>query len=32
LEAIPEKHSIDSIQKSAILRSHTIQKVLQSGT
>jgi hypothetical protein len=28
LEAIPEKHSIDSIQKTTILRSHIIQKVL----
>ena len=29
LEAIPEKHSI---QKTAILRSHMIQKVLQTET
>jgi hypothetical protein len=30
LEAIPEKHSIDSLQKTAILgTSHTIRKVLQ---
>jgi protein required for attachment to host cells len=32
LEPIPEKHSIDSIQKTIILRSHIIQKVLQSET
>jgi hypothetical protein len=33
LEAIPEKHSIDSLQKAAILGiSHIIQKVLQSET
>ena len=33
LEAIPEKHSIDSKQKTAILRiSHIIQKELQSET
>jgi hypothetical protein len=30
LEAIPGKHSIDSLQKTAILgTSHTIRKVLQ---
>jgi hypothetical protein len=29
LEAIPEKHSI---QKTAVLRSHITQKVLQSET
>jgi hypothetical protein len=30
LEAIPGKHSIDSLQKTAILgKSHIIQKVLQ---
>jgi hypothetical protein len=30
LEAVPEKHSIDSLQKTVILRtSHIIQKVLQ---
>ena len=30
LEAVPGKHSIDSLQQTAILRtSHTIQKVLQ---
>jgi hypothetical protein len=33
LEAIPGKHSIDSLQKTAILgTSHIIQKVLQSET
>lgn len=33
LEAIPEKHSIDSKQKTAILKtSHIIQKVVQSET
>jgi len=32
LEAIPEKHSIDSIQKTAILKPHTIQKALQPET
>jgi hypothetical protein len=33
LEAIPEKHSVDSIQKTAILgTSHTIRKVLQCET
>jgi hypothetical protein len=32
-EAIPRKHSIDSLQKTAILgTSHIIQKVLQSET
>jgi hypothetical protein len=31
LEAMPGKHSIDSLQKTAILDiSHVIQKVLQS--
>jgi hypothetical protein len=31
VEAIPGKHSIDSLQKTAILgTSHIIQKVLQS--
>ena len=31
LEAIPRKHSVDSLQKTAILgTSHTVQKVLQS--
>ena len=30
LEAVPRKHSIDSLQKTAILRtSHIIRKVLQ---
>jgi hypothetical protein len=30
LEAIPGKHSVDSLQKIAILgTSHTVQKVLQ---
>jgi hypothetical protein len=33
LEAIPGKHSIDSLQKTAILgTSHIIQKVFQSET
>jgi hypothetical protein len=33
LEAIPGKHSIDSLQKTAIFgTSHIIQKVLQSET
>ena len=33
LEAVPGKHSIDSIQKTAILgTSHKIRKVLQSET
>jgi hypothetical protein len=33
LEAIPGKHSLDSLQKTAILgTSHIIQKVLQSET
>jgi hypothetical protein len=33
LEAIPGKHSIDSIQKTALLgTSHVIRKVLQFGT
>jgi hypothetical protein len=33
LEAIPGKHSIDSLHKTAILgTSHIIQKVLQSET
>jgi len=33
LEAIPEKHSIDSLQKTAILgTSHIIRKVLQCKT
>jgi hypothetical protein len=33
LEAIPEKHSTDSLQKTAILgTSHTIRKVLQCET
>jgi hypothetical protein len=32
-EAIPGKHSIDSLQKTAILgTSHVIRKVLQSET
>ena len=32
LEAIPGKHSTDSLQKTAILgTSHTVRKVLQSG-
>jgi len=30
LEVVPGKHSIDSLQKTAVLRtSHTIRKVLQ---
>ena len=33
LEAIPGKHAVDSLQKTAILgTSHIIQKVLQSET
>jgi hypothetical protein len=33
LEAIPGKHSIDSLQKTAVLgASHVIRKVLQSET
>ena len=33
LEAIPRKHSIDSLQKTAILRtSHILRKVLQYET
>jgi hypothetical protein len=33
LEAIPGKHSMDSLQKTAILgTSHIIRKVLQSET
>ena len=33
LEAVPEKHSIDSLHKTAILgTSHVIRKVLQCGT
>jgi hypothetical protein len=33
LEAIPRKHSVDSLQKTAILgTSHIIRKVLQSET
>jgi hypothetical protein len=33
LEAIPGKHSIDSLQKTAVLgTSHIIRKVLQSET
>ena len=33
LEAVPEKHSIDSLQKAAILgTSHIIRKVLQCET
>ena len=33
LESMPEKHAIDSLQKTAMLgTSHTIQKVLQSET
>jgi hypothetical protein len=33
LEAVPGKHSIDSLQKTAILGiSHIIRKVLQSET
>ena len=33
LEAVPGKHSIDSLQKTAILgTSHIIQKVLQCET
>ena len=32
LEAVPEKHSIDSLHKTAILgTSHIIRKVLQCG-
>jgi hypothetical protein len=29
LEAVPEKHSIDSLQKTAILTAHIIRKALQ---
>jgi hypothetical protein len=33
LETIPGKHSIDSLQKTSVLRtSHIIRKVLQSET
>ena len=33
VEAVPGKHSIDSLQKTAVLgTSHVIQKVLQSET
>jgi hypothetical protein len=33
LEAIPGKHSVDSLQKTAMLgTSHVIQRVLQSQT
>jgi fructose-1,6-bisphosphatase/sedoheptulose 1,7-bisphosphatase-like protein len=33
LEAIPGKHSIDSLQQTAVLgTSHVIRKVLQCGT
>jgi hypothetical protein len=33
LQAIPVKHSIDSVQKTAVLvTSHIMQKVLQSET
>ena len=33
LEAIPGKHAIDSLQKTAVLgTSHVIQKILQSET
>jgi hypothetical protein len=33
LQAIPGKHSVDSLQKTAILgTSHTMRKVLQSET
>jgi hypothetical protein len=33
LEAIPEKHSTDSLQKTAVLgTSHIIREVLQSET
>jgi hypothetical protein len=33
LETIPGKHSIDSLQKTAVLRtSHIVRKVLQSET
>jgi hypothetical protein len=33
LEAIPEKHSVDSLQKTAILgTSHTVCKLWQSET
>jgi hypothetical protein len=33
LEAIPGKHSIDSLQKTAVLKTlHIIKKVLQSET
>jgi hypothetical protein len=33
LEAITQKHSVDSIQTAAVLgTSHIIRKVLQSGT
>jgi len=32
LEAVPGKHSIDSLQKTAVLRtSHIIRKILQCG-
>jgi hypothetical protein len=33
LEAVPAKHLVDSLQKTAILgMSHTVQKVLQCET
>jgi hypothetical protein len=33
LEAVPRKHSVDSLQQTAVLgTSHTIRKVLQSET
>jgi hypothetical protein len=32
LEAIPGKHLIDSLQKTAVLGTHIIRKVLQSET
>jgi hypothetical protein len=33
LETIPGKHSVDSLQKTAVLATwHIVQKVLQSGT
>ena len=33
LEAIPGKHSIDSLQKTAVLlRAHVVRKVLQAET
>jgi hypothetical protein len=33
LEAVPAKHSIDSLQKTAVLKtSHILRKVLQAET